>query len=177
MVEFAPPKPPLSAVQVLGVGNLLTHLAQCCQPVPGDKIIGYITRSRGVTIHRQDCSNVTGEDEKERLISVEWAPTDSLYPANIQVEAWDRVGLVRDITTVVAGEKVNISKMSFTNHDDHTTSILLALETKNLAQLLRIMGKVDGVRGMRSVTRIGGEIIIEAGSSAQIKTKEVSSAR
>ena len=72
VAEVSPPKLAPSAVRVLGVGDLVTHLAQCCRPVPGEKIIGYITRSRGVTIHRQDCHNVVHENERERLIPVEW---------------------------------------------------------------------------------------------------------
>jgi len=157
VAEVAPPKRPTSAIKVLGVGDMLTQLAQCCHPVPGDKIIGYITRSRGVTVHRQDCHNVIGEDEKERLIPVEWAQTDSLYPVSVKIEAWDRVGLARDITDVVAGEKVNISTMNVANHDDHTTSISLTLETGGLAQLSRLLEKIEGVREVTSVTRVGDE--------------------
>jgi guanosine-3',5'-bis(diphosphate) 3'-pyrophosphohydrolase len=160
-----PPQPPASTVQVLGVGDMLTHLAQCCHPVPGDKIIGYVTRSRGVTIHRQDCYNVIREDEKERLIAVEWGQTDSVYPVRIQVEAWDRVGLVRDITTVVADEKVNIAAVNFINHDDYTTSTFLTLETRGLAQLSRLLAKIEGVRGVISVTRAREEATMKANPS------------
>ncbi|MFC2070762.1 RelA/SpoT family protein, partial [Chloroflexota bacterium] len=107
--EIASPKQPVSAVTVRGVGDLLTQLGQCCHPVPGDKIVGYITRSRGVTVHRQDCQNIINEDEKDRLVPVEWGETSSLYPVQIQILAWDRVGLMRDITTLVAEEKINIA--------------------------------------------------------------------
>jgi len=154
-VEVTPPRPVPSAVQVLGVGNLVTHSAQCCHPVPGDRIIGYITRSRGVTIHRQDCYNVLHEDEKDRLVPVEWGKTDSLYPVSIQVEAWDRVGLMRDITTIVAEEKINIAAVSSTHHDDHTVSENFTLETEGLAQLSRLLRKIDAVRGVISITRTG----------------------
>jgi guanosine-3',5'-bis(diphosphate) 3'-pyrophosphohydrolase len=160
-----PPQPPASTVQVLGVGDMLTHLAQCCHPVPGDRIIGYVTRSRGVTIHRQDCYNVIREDEKERLIAVEWGQTDSVYPVRIQVEAWDRVGLVRDITTVVADEKVNIAAVNFINHDDYTTSTFLTLETRGLAQLSRLLAIIEGVRGVISVTRARDEATMKANPS------------
>ena len=152
--EVTLPKPVTSGVQVFGVGELVTHLAQCCHPVPGDTIIGYITRSRGVTIHRQDCHNVVNEDETERLISVEWGETDSLYPVKIQVEAWDRVGLMRDITTVIAEEKINIAAVSFVNNDDQTTVTTLTLETSNLAQLGRLLAKVEGVKGVINASRI-----------------------
>jgi guanosine-3',5'-bis(diphosphate) 3'-pyrophosphohydrolase len=164
VTRVKPRKLPDSAIKVLGVGNMLTQLAQCCRPLPGDKIVGYVTRSRGVTIHRQDCANVVGEDEKERLIPVEWAQTDLLYPVSIHVESWDRVGLARDITAIVAGEKVNISAMSVTNHDDHTASVFITLETEGLAQLSRLMGKIEGVPGVTSVNKVGGEVAAEAKS-------------
>jgi guanosine-3',5'-bis(diphosphate) 3'-pyrophosphohydrolase len=155
--EVAPPKPPTSAIKVLGVGDMLTHLAECCHPVPGDKIIGYVTRSRGVTVHRQDCYNVIHEDEKDRLIPVEWGQTDAVYPMSIEVQAWDRVGLIRDITTTVAEEKVNIAAISLTNHDDGAISVFLTLETRGLAQLSGLLAKIEGVRGVIGVARLGDE--------------------
>jgi GTP pyrophosphokinase len=153
----APPQSTPSTVQVLGVGDLMTSIARCCHPVPGDKIIGYITRSRGVTIHRQDCHNIIHEDERERLIPVEWGQGDHLYPVNIQVEAWDRVGLMRDVTTVVAEEKVNITSANLADGDDQTITMFLTLETKGLAQLSQILKKIDGVKGVISVSRVGVE--------------------
>ena len=155
--EVILPKPPTSAIKVLGVGDMLVNLAQCCRPVPGDKIIGYVTRSRGVTIHRQDCYNVIHEDEKERLVNVEWGQADSLYPVSVQLEAWDRVGLIRDISALVAEEKVNISGMNLTNKDNHTISLYFVLETRGLAQLSRLLAKIEGIRGVISVARVGDE--------------------
>jgi guanosine-3',5'-bis(diphosphate) 3'-pyrophosphohydrolase len=163
--EVAPPTQQVSAVKVLGVGDMLTHIAQCCHPVPGDNIIGYITRSRGVTIHRQDCGNVIREDEKERLVPVEWGRTDLLYPVSIQVEAWDRVGLMRDVSTMVAEEKVNIAGVNLVNNDDHTISLYFTLETKDLAQLSRLMVKMERVRGVISADRIGEGSSVKAGPS------------
>jgi len=163
--EVAPPKPSASAIKILGVGDMLSHLARCCHPVPGDKIIGYVTRSRGVTVHRQDCYNVIHEDEKDRLISVEWGRTDSVYPVSIEVQAWDRVGLIRDITTIVAEEKVNIATVSFTNHDGGTTSTFLTLETKGLAQLSRLLAKIEGVHGVISTARVGDGSTIKGSPS------------
>jgi len=150
---------------VLGVGDMLTHLARCCNPVPGDRIIGYITRSRGVSIHRQDCYNVVHEDEKERLIPVEWGASTSLYPVSIQVEAWDRVGLMRDITTIVAEEKVNIMAANSLRHDDHTVTESFTLETKGLPQLSRLLSKIEGVRGVTSVFRVGDGMATKASPS------------
>ena len=89
-----------STVQVLGTGDLLTQIARCCNPVPGDRILGYVTRSRGVTVHREDCYNVLHEAEKERLVDVEWGRTGQMYPVAVHIEAWDRVGLLRDVSTI-----------------------------------------------------------------------------
>jgi guanosine-3',5'-bis(diphosphate) 3'-pyrophosphohydrolase len=155
--EVAPLKQVPSGVQVLGVGDLMTNIAQCCHPVPGDKIIGYITRSRGVSIHRADCHNIINEDEKERLIPVAWGQSDLLYPVRIQVDAWDRVGLMRDVTTVVAEEKVNIASVSLANGNGQNITMFMTLETKGLAQLSQILKKIDAVKGVISVSRVGTE--------------------
>jgi len=168
VAAVTPPKLAPSAVQVLGVGDLVTNLAQCCHPVPGDKIIGYITRSRGVTIHRQDCHNVVHEDERERLVPVEWGQTDALYPVNIQVDAWDRVALMRDITIVVAEEKVNIASVNLADGDGHTISLSLTLETKGLAQLSQLLKKIDAVKGVISVTRIGDEAFKKSSDDSSV---------
>ena len=151
----APLKTEPSGVQVLGVGDLMTSIAQCCSPVPGDKIIGYITRSRGVSIHREDCLNVINEDEKERLVPVEWGQSDLHYPVKIQVDAWDRVGLMRDISTLVAEQKVNISSMNLTNGNGQRIAIFLTLQITGLTQLSEILKKIDAVKGVIGVSRIG----------------------
>jgi GTP diphosphokinase / guanosine-3',5'-bis(diphosphate) 3'-diphosphatase len=154
-------------VQVLGVGDLMTSIAQCCNPVPGDKIIGYITRSRGVSIHRQDCHNIINEDEKERLIPVQWGQSDLLYPVKIQVDAWDRVGLVRDISTLVAEEKVNIASANLVNGNGQRVSLFMTLQTKGLAQLSEILKKIDGVKGVISVTRAGEDASKQSSADAK----------
>ncbi|MFA5629437.1 MAG: bifunctional (p)ppGpp synthetase/guanosine-3',5'-bis(diphosphate) 3'-pyrophosphohydrolase [Dehalococcoidales bacterium] len=152
--ETVQPKKIKSEVQVLGVGELLTNIAQCCNPVPGDDIVGYVTRSRGITIHRRDCYNVINEDEKERLIEVEWGQTEAQYPVSVQVNAWDRVGLVRDVSTVIAEEKVNIFNMTVTENEDRITTITLTLETKGLVHLSRVLGRIGGVKGVLSINRV-----------------------
>jgi guanosine-3',5'-bis(diphosphate) 3'-pyrophosphohydrolase len=164
----APSRQTPSAVTVRGVGDLLTQLAQCCHPVPGDKIVGYITRSRGVTVHRQDCQNILNEDEKDRLIPVEWGDTNELYPVQIQVQAWDRVGLMRDITTLVADEKINIAAVSLSNNEDTSISIFLSLEAANLAQLSRLLSKIEGIRGINSAARIGEGAAVKTAAKPDI---------
>lgn len=105
------------------------------------------------------------EDEEDRLVPVEWEETDSVYPVKIQVDAWDRVGLVRDITTLVADEKINIINVSLTNNDNQAISTFLTLETANLAQLSRILVKIEGIRGVTSASRIGDGVPAKASSS------------
>ncbi|MEX1253540.1 MAG: bifunctional (p)ppGpp synthetase/guanosine-3',5'-bis(diphosphate) 3'-pyrophosphohydrolase [Dehalococcoidia bacterium] len=142
-----------SAIQVLGTGDLLTQLGRCCNPVPGDDIIGYITRSRGVTVHRRDCFNVLHEDERERLVDVEWGSTGEFFPVAVQIEAWDRVGLLRDVSTVIAEEKVNMVAVRTQEFGDRTTAIYLTLETRGVGQLSRLLSKLEIIRGVISVSR------------------------
>jgi GTP pyrophosphokinase len=156
--EEAPPEAPAapvytSAIRVLGTGDLLTQLARCCNPVPGDAIIGYVTRSRGVTVHRRDCFNVLQEDERERLVEVEWGRGGQLYPVAVRIEAWDRVGLMRDISTLVAEEHVNMGAVRTQEHPDSTVSVFLTLETTGIEQLSRVLNKLESVRGVLFVRR------------------------
>ena len=155
VTETVRPTSPSSAVNVLGAGDMLTNLAQCCNPLPGDSIIGYITRSRGVTIHRNDCTNVFHEEEKERLIPVEWGSSSILHPVKVRLDAWDRVGLMRDISTLVAAEKVNIVAVNLVYNDDQTISTYLTVEVGDLRQLSRLLAKAEGIRGVFSVVRVG----------------------
>jgi GTP pyrophosphokinase len=143
-----------SAIKVLGAGDLLTHLAPCCQPVPGDLITGFVTRSRGVTIHRKDCPNVLNEDEKERLVKVSWGKTGLSFPITIHVEAWDRVGLLKDVTALVSDEKINIAGLSTAEPNDDMLSVFLTLDIVNIAQLGRLFSKLEAVQGVMNVTRI-----------------------
>ena len=157
VVEFkeAAPLPsalPGAAVQVLGVGDLLTSVARCCSPIHGDEIIGYITRSRGVTIHRRNCSNILHESEKERLVQVDWSETQTLYPIRIQVRAWDRVGLLGDITSLVSDEKVNIASCVSEEYAEMSI-ITLTVHISGIDQLSRLFIKLEAVKSVLGVTR------------------------
>ena len=133
-------------VHIQGVGNLLTQLAGCCQPVPGDPIIGYITVGRGVTVHRADCATAMQLQEREasRLIEVSWggAPVQT-YPVEIYIKAYDRAGLLRDVSQMLANEKINVLEASTrTNRDDNYASMLLTLEIPNLHLLGRLLTRI-----------------------------------
>lgn len=142
-----------AAVRVLGTGDLLTHLAQCCNPLPGDPIIGYITRSRGVTVHRKDCPNIARATERERLVSVDWGKVDRLYQVVIRIDAWDRVGLLRDISTLVAEERVNIGSVSTQENQDGSTSIYMSMEIRGIGQLSRLLTRIESINGVISAMR------------------------
>lgn len=149
----APPVLGSPGLRVLGVGNLLTTIARCCHPVPGDQIVGYVTRTRGVSVHRADCYNVLNEEERERIVEVEWGTVTKLYPVSVRIEAWDRVGLLRDITTVVTDDKVNMVGVRTQETGDGLVSILATLETTGIEQLSRLLSRMEIIRGVRSVER------------------------
>ncbi len=142
-------------VRVLGSAGLHVTLARCCSPLPGDDIIGYITRSRGVTVHRRDCHNTRNGAEPQRFVECDWGREGELYAAAVEVHAWDRVGLLRDISTLVAAERVNMVAVR-TEHEDRMTTIHLTLETEGRAQVSRLMSRLDSVRGVVSVARSEG---------------------
>lgn len=152
----APSSP--TGIRIQGVGNLLTNLAQCCRPVPGDdSIIGFITRGRGVTIHRRDCPNVLrfNEEGRERLIEVDWdTKGDDTYPVDIEIDAFDRPGLLRDITAVVANEKINISSVSvITRRQELKAKVYATLEIANIDQLSRVLALIAQLPNIIEVRR------------------------
>ena len=144
---------PSSGITVLGVGNLLMRMGRCCHPIPGEPIIGFITRARGVTVHKQDCASVRHEDEPERLVDVQWGEEKQLYPVRVTMKAYDRVGLLRDVTSLVSSEGVNIASVVTGDYADGTVTIALTCHTTGLDQLNKLFSKLEGVRGCISVTR------------------------
>ncbi|MYD50300.1 MAG: bifunctional (p)ppGpp synthetase/guanosine-3',5'-bis(diphosphate) 3'-pyrophosphohydrolase [Dehalococcoidia bacterium] len=147
---------PESGIEVLGVGDLLTRMARCCNPIGGHSIIGYITRGRGITVHRRTCPNIMRESESERLVEVDWGKTKTLYPVQIRVESWDRVGLLSDVTSLVADEGVNIVQSITGGQEDDLSIIRLTVTVENIEQLNRLFSKIEGVVGVLSVSRVMG---------------------
>ncbi len=159
--QFARTATPMGGLRVMGVGDLLTRVCRSCNPVPGDNIIGYITRGRGVTVHRKDCSSVLNEDEKDRLITVDWSDSDQhVFPVTVRLEAWDREGLVRDVTAILSDEKMNIIALSAVVHKDQTATVWMTVEVPRLDRLSRIMSRLESIRDVFNVVR-------EVGSGAQ----------
>ena len=148
---------PTTGIQVLGVGDLLMRMGQCCNPLPGNPIIGFVTRTSGVTIHKTGCPNLRNEDEKERLVEVQWGQSRQLYPVRVSILAWDRVGLLRDVTTRVSEEGVNIASVVTAENRDGTANLSLTLYTTGIDQLSRLFSKLEGVRGVIRATRTTSE--------------------
>ncbi len=131
-------------VSIMGAGGLLVNLARCCSPMPGDEIIGYITRGRGVTVHQTDCPNIVAMRETERLIDVSWGPEEEEqhYLVPVEVVAYDREGLLREISTIIADQRVNIASVNVSTRH-HIATLNLQLEIASNKQLTRILSKID----------------------------------
>ncbi len=154
--EVAPPnvKSSTTGVRVKGVGDLLVRFANCCSPIPGDPITGYVTRGKGVTIHRANCPSVLSERDIERLIDVDWESVDQqTYPITVRIETLDRPGLLNEITNVVAEAKVNIVAASIGTHPDATATISATLKVTSLEQLSGVLTRIERIRDVTSVTR------------------------
>lgn len=144
-------------IQISGVGNLLTSIAPCCKPVPGDPIIGYITKNRGVSIHREDCTNAfqLRQHEGERIVEVSWGEeSESTYPVDIYVEAFDRAGLLRDLMMVLANESVNlIAANTQSDKKSNVAQLTLTIEISRLELLGKIMDKINQIPNVTDVHR------------------------
>jgi guanosine-3',5'-bis(diphosphate) 3'-pyrophosphohydrolase len=155
----APPLPPTTSrggVTVKGVDDLLVRFAVCCNPVPGDPIVGYITRGRGVTVHRADCANVKASSEKERHVEVEWERSAArTYPVAIRIEGWDRDGFLRDVAAVISENQVTLMALSALANPDKTATVNATLSVTSVEQLSRVLAKLEGVRDVFSVHRDG----------------------
>lgn len=153
-IPLIPHVQPRPRVLVRGEKGILTSIATCCQPVPGDAIVGYTTRGKGVTVHRADCINAVNAQDSARVVPVDWeSDATHLYPVAIKIEAFDRQGLMRDIATVVAENRVNMSALEVHVYDDKTAVVSATVEIDSLAQLSRLMEKLEGVKDVHTVAR------------------------
>ena len=140
-----------------GQPDVWVKLARCCTPVPGDEIVGFITRGSGVSVHRTDCINVASlSNQPDRLVEVSWAPTQgSLFLVNVQVEALDRSGLLSDVTRALSDQHVNILSASVSTAKDRTAFSRFTFEMADpmhLGAVLRAVRHVDGVYDVYRVT-------------------------
>ena len=145
---------PTSGVTVLGVGNLLTRIANCCSPIQGDPIIGFVTRTHGLSIHKDGCINVLNEDEKARLVPVSWGSQKELRRVCIRIEAFDRVGLLMDVAQRLAQDQINVGNSDIRGNDDATVTMDLTIDIVDRQQLNRVFSRIESVRGVTSVSRV-----------------------
>lgn len=146
------------SIEIEGVGNLLTQLARCCRPVPGDKIQGYITIGRGVSVHRQDCDKLEQllRQTPERTIDVNWSnDVGGSFTTQVDIRCQDRDGMLRDITTVLANEKVTLLGVNSSSDTKYNEArVVVTLEVKDIGALSKTMSRLSNLKGVEQVTRI-----------------------
>ncbi len=143
-----------NGINVQGTSGLLISLAKCCNPMPGDPITGFVTRGRGVTVHRADCPNVNGGSDAERLIDVNWGPVknEQRFSVPVEIVAYDREGLMRDISTIIADEKVNMSTVNVSTRQNIAT-FQLTMEFADLQQLSRVLTRIENIQSVVEARR------------------------
>jgi GTP pyrophosphokinase len=157
----------VGGVQVSGVGNLLTQVAGCCKPLPGDSILGFITQGRGVSIHRRDCSRLLHlqVSAPERIVDIQWGElAQSGYEVDIGIEAYDRPGLLRDISELLAQARINvISVNTQTNQKRHTATMRLTAEVSDLTALGKLLDRIVRLNNVISAVRLSEDGVQNAG--------------
>ena len=143
---------PTDVVEVVGLKGLLSSIARCCNPMPGDQIVGYITRGWGATIHRQDCPNVLHRKDKERFLQVGWGTVEHTFPVPVTVKAYDRQGLMGDISTLLQNEGVNIADVSV-NINRSLADLKLVVEVRDIAQLSRVLTRIESLPNVLEAQR------------------------
>jgi len=145
-------------VSIHGVGNLLTQFARCCKPVPGDAIVGFITINSGISIHKRSCSNILSlpEEKRQRLIEVEWGQqAGSVYPVEINMTAYQRTGLMQDISTILANLKINLLSINAnTDRDEQIVHTRMTIEIHSVDELVAIIDKLSQLPNVQEVRRI-----------------------
>jgi GTP pyrophosphokinase len=148
-----------NGITVSGVGNLLTHIAKCCHPVPGDDILGFITQGRGISVHRQDCDQLANalNQQPEREVEVQWGDNKNKasYQVQLQVIANDRQGLFRDISTIIANERVSIIGIeSHSESSKQTVFMMIKMEITHSELLTKLIGKLLQLEDVAEVKRL-----------------------
>jgi GTP pyrophosphokinase len=149
----ATPSTSTNAIEVVGLKGMLSSMARCCNPMPGDPVVGFITRGRGATIHRQDCPNILATKDRERLLQVGWGHVERTYPVPIQIKAYDRQGLVSDISNLLSDESINIADVKV-NVNRSMADLRLIIEVKDLTQLSRILARIENLPNIMEAHRI-----------------------
>jgi GTP pyrophosphokinase len=141
-----------NAIEVVGLKGMLSNMARCCNPMPGDQVVGFITRGRGATIHRQDCPNILATKDRERLLQVGWGHVERTYPVPIKIKAYDRQGLVSDISNLLSDQSINIADVKV-NVNRSMADLRLIIEVKDLTQLSRILTRIESLPNVMEAHR------------------------
>lgn len=148
---------------VQGLSDMAVHLSKCCSPVPGDEIIGFVTRGRGVSIHRTDCINIinASEDDRIRMISAEWtlpegAKAEESYFAEITIYANNRSGVLMDISKIFTENKIDIATLNSRTSKQGTATITVGFQVKGKEQLQSLITKIGNVESVLDVARTSG---------------------
>jgi GTP pyrophosphokinase len=142
-----------ATIAVLGLKGLLTVMGKCCKPAPGDEIVGYITRGRGATVHRQDCPNVMRIRDRERLVQVSWGEPQNTYPVAVRIKAYDRDGLLRDVSTVIAEEGVSMGSITVDVKKNQAIFDLI-LNIGDISHLSRVLTRVENLPNVMQARRV-----------------------
>lgn len=146
-----------AGVTVKGTDNLLIRLSRCCNPVPGDEIVGFITKGRGVSVHRGDCPNIDSDEMRNRLIEVEWETTSNQrkeYNVDIEISGFDRRGLLNEVLQTVSGTKTNITAVTGRTDRNKVATIMMTIAIQNLSHLHQVVAKIKQIPDIYSVRRI-----------------------
>ena len=148
---------PAGEVNIVGLKGLLTTLGRCCNPTPGDQIIAYITRGRGATVHRQDCPNILrlGREDRERLVRVDWGSQIRTFPVPVRIRAYDRQGLMGDVSNLLDAEGVNIADVKV-NVNRGLAELRLVVEVQDISQLSKILTRLENVANVMEAHRVSG---------------------
>jgi len=141
-----------NVIEVVGLKGMLSSMARCCNPMAGDQVVGFITRGRGVTIHRQDCPNILRTKDRERLLQVGWGHIERTYPVPIQIKAYDRQGLVGDISNLLSDENINIADVAV-NTNRSIADLRLIIEVKDITQLSRVLTRIENLPNVMEAHR------------------------
>jgi GTP pyrophosphokinase len=142
-----------NVIEVVGLKGMLSNMARCCNPMPGDPVIGFITRGRGATIHRQDCPNILQTRDRERLLQVSWGHVERTYPVPIKIKAYDRQGLVSDISNLLSDENINIADVKV-NLNRSMADLRITIEVKDLTQLSRVLARIENLPNVMEAHRV-----------------------
>jgi len=142
-----------NVIEVVGLKGMLSSMARCCNPMPGDPVVGFITRGRGATIHRQDCPNILQTRDRERLLQVGWGHVERTYPVPIKIKAYDRQGLVSDISSLLSDENINIADVKV-NVNRSMADLRITIEVRDLTQLSRVLARIENLPNVMEAHRV-----------------------